>query len=406
MNEALFNLRKRFTVGCIIICGIFLAILFAVVFATARIASSRSIDRILDNALISTRIDSVPSRPSGIGEPSRCMIISVAGENVATEGFTIYSDEEIIDDIVDGAISVKEGYYRVDSYFFAVKSADRDHDTIYAVYDRSLDHASSLTQAQTLIAVYVFGLLMAALVGWKISELNVEPVEEAFEKQKELVANASHELKTPLTIISTNLDVIEADPDKTIGENKKWFDNINSLVGRMDKLILEMLELSRLESIGQTIIKENVNLTDLINGALLSFDASFFEKKVNIESSVAENVIVNSNSQLLQKLCGILFDNALKYTDEDGTITVNLTSNGKKAVISLRNTGKGISPDNLTRVFERFYKEDEARNLDSSPKSFGLGLSIAKAIVESLDGTISCNSIVDKYTEFVITIPE
>ena len=225
----------------------------------------------------------------------------------------------------------------------------------------------------------------------------------AFEKEKELIANASHELKTPLTIIQTNLSLLESEPNSTILENKKWIDSSTLQLNRMNEMIIQMLELSKFEDQNKKVNKEIINLSELCEGLLLSFDALCFEKGIAFKTTIQPNILLECDRVETEKMITTLADNALKYTNVNGQIDVVLSATNKTISYKITNTGPGIPPEKISKIFDRFYKVDESHKENGN--SYGLGLSIAKSIANSLGGDIKCTSEIDKYTTFEVTLP-
>ena len=255
-----------------------------------------------------------------------------------------------------------------------------------------------------LMIGYFVVILLLSFSAITIADKTVEPVKEAFIKQKELIANASHELKTPLTVINTNLSILEDNKDKSIESQSKWLNNIIEQTSRMNNLIYQMLDLSKTESLLASEKKEIIHLNDLLEKLLMEFEANAFEKRIEIQANLEANVQLACNKENMIKLFTILIDNAIKYTNVQGKIDINLSQKKSKIIFCIENTGKGIAKTNIDKIFQRFYKEDESYKADSS-HSFGLGLAIAKAIVNQLNGTISAESIENEYTKFIVKIP-
>lgn len=223
------------------------------------------------------------------------------------------------------------------------------------------------------------------------------------QSRSNFVANVSHELKTPMTIISGFIDGML---DGTIPEEdrEKYLKIVSDEVKRLSRLVVAMLNMSKIEA-GKLIPSlAEVNLADLICRTVIGFEKVVNDKDIRVIGlDSLENVTANADGTLLTQVIYNLFDNAVKFTPHGGTISLSLTSDKKNAVIKIRNSGKGISAEEQALVFDRFYKVDKSRGLDS--KSFGMGLYIVKSIIELHHGTISINSEENGYTEFVIKLP-
>ena len=274
---------------------------------------------------------------------------------------------------------------------------------IYTILDWTEQRNTVLTLGITLLGVFLISLVIITGLSYILAFSATKPVQDAFDKEKSLLANASHELKTPITVAKTNIDLVLASPDQTIAENRRWLEGAKYQIDRMNSLILQILELSKLERRDYIAEKSDLNISELIEGILLSFEAGCYENNIRFVSSLQPDVYFKCNKVETEKLITILVDNAIKYTPRGGEISVTLAKTLKSISIKVTNTGDGIPPEQLERIFDRFYKLDESHK--ESGKSFGLGLSIAKLISQSMGGDVTCSSEVGRYTTFEITLP-
>lgn len=321
-----------------------------------------------------------------------------------------YSDDELNEitsflsnDKKDNKLTLNNG-----KHFMFVRSSSTDDDVTtikYVIIEYTDDMETLSALAITLTVIAVLAMLGIFLFCYFYSRNAIAPVKESFLQQQELIANASHELKTPLTIIRTNLDLIQSDPDATIKDNAKWLDSTSEQVNRMNTMILDMLELSRLDANKSHYLREQISLNDCIQGMILSFEAPCYEKNITLDFVGDENLTIIASNEEIEKLSTILLDNAIKYTPDNGKIVVKIqrAKQKKQAILSFTNTGEGIPSQHLERIFDRFYKVDPSHK--ETHNSFGLGLSIAKSIVVSLGGTIKCESKLGEYTSFIIELP-
>ncbi len=211
-----------------------------------------------------------------------------------------------------------------------------------------------------------------------LSKWAVSPVEKALQREKQFIADSSHELKTPLTVIMANGELLSGE-DKTPEEARRWTANILQEAVGMKKLVEELLELARSEAPLSAEKKSRVNLSDLVIESVLSFEAVFFQNGRELLSDVEEGIFVRGAETELRRLICILLDNAEKYSEEGGSARVELRSSGRRVCLTVSNTGEPIPEDRMKELFERFYRGDAAR---SDQKGYGLGLSIAKNIAE------------------------
>ncbi len=274
--------------------------------------------------------------------------------------------------------------------------------TVYAFYDCTYRLHVFFVQFIVMCATFAGLIVMLALFAYVISGHMLSPAHEALVKQKDLVANASHELKTPITIINANLEVMRSDVDSTIGDNDKWLGNISSQTERMHSLVTEMLEMSSFESAEFRPSFAEFDLAELVEGQCLSFEAACFERGIMLEFRSEEIPTIVSDERCWIKLTGILLDNAVKYSADGSKIDASLAVSGTKkkrmAHFSVSNTGKTIPPEEIEFIFERFHK------VGDNSDSFGLGLAMAKTLCENLGGKITCTSL-DGVTSFTVNIP-
>lgn len=231
----------------------------------------------------------------------------------------------------------------------------------------------------------------------------LRPVEEAWKRQRQFVADASHELKTPLTVILANSSILEKHPETPLRENMQWLESTREEAVRMQELVSDMLSLAQAEST-ETYEFARTNLSSIVSKETLQFESVAFERNVTIEDDIVEDMHVQGSTRALEKLVGTLIDNACKYAAEASSVTVRLSRQGKKAVLSVRNLGNPIPQESIEHVFDRFYRADKARTHDES-RSFGLGLAIAREITESHGGSIRAKSSAEDGTVFTVVLP-
>ena len=266
-----------------------------------------------------------------------------------------------------------------------------------------LDITSSRQSLLELLAAFVgVGLLtLLAMLGISIlfAKRAVAPIEQSYRKQKQFVQDASHELKTPLASIRANLDALQANKQETIQSQEKWLDHISHETRRMNKLVTDLLELARADQTEQRIKLEPIGLSHLLERTLLSVEAVLYEKGISLQQQIETDLSVFGNLDKAEQVIRILLDNACKYTDAGGTIEVCLYRQRKYAILTISNTGEGIAPEHLDKIFDRFYRVDDARKHTGS---YGLGLPIAKSLVEQMGATLSVCSVPYQKTTFTV----
>ena len=234
------------------------------------------------------------------------------------------------------------------------------------------------------IAIFIFTYLITK---WIIS-----PVSASFEKQKTFVADASHELKTPLSVMVASADAYFNDKDE------KWIHNMKSESERMIKLVTELLDLAKTDS-EQDIVMEQNNLSDIIESSILTFESLFYEHKIKLKYDITPDIKMLCNENMIIELMSILIDNAIKHSTEPGKVEVLLSKKNKQIILEVKNKGLPIKKEDEEKIFERFYKVDTSRNRNSN--NYGLGLAIAKNIVERHSGVIYAHSA-NGYTTFKV----
>ena len=241
---------------------------------------------------------------------------------------------------------------------------------------------SSLVQSMTISGVVL--LCCAALVLLLIILLSkrvVKPIAESYEKQKQFVTDANHELKTPLTLILANLDIAEAE----LGQNE-WLDDIRFEGHRMAELVNQLVSLSRMDEDNHAMNVTMVSFGALVFDTVSEFEPLAKEKGQILTVNIDKNIAFSGDEALLRRLVGVLMDNALKYCDNDGEINVTLRRQGRQTILTIENTYAAVEEVELHRLFDRFYRADKARKFIGG---YGIGLSIAKAIVEKHKGEIT-----------------
>lgn len=271
------------------------------------------------------------------------------------------------------------------------------------ILDITSQHDFLSNLVYTFITVALGMLLVIFFISKFFANKSIAPIKESFDKQKQFIADASHELKTPLAVISTNVDVLLANDTDTIKNQSKWLFYIQSEVERMGKLTNDLLYLTRMDYSDAKAIFSKVNLSDAVESVILTMEAVIFENSIFLDYDIKPDLMVIGNLEQLKQVAMILLDNALKYTNPNGKVNISLKKNNNNAVLSIKNTGKGIPPENLSKIFDRFYRVDKSRSRESG--GYGLGLAIAKAIVEQHKGRISVASILNDVTTFTVEIP-
>lgn len=232
---------------------------------------------------------------------------------------------------------------------------------------------------RVLLFLVVFYFILFFVV-WGFSYKIFQPIKESLYKQRKFISDASHELKTPIAVISANADVLKTN------EENRYIDSIKSQTKRLNLLVTDMLTLARMDESHKTLVKETFCLSDVVTEAVLPFDAVYFENGKVLLSEIEKNVEYYGNRESVKKMIDILLDNAVKYTTKGGTIKVTLV----KTTLIVTNSGSDVKDADSNKIFERFYRGESSRSRETGGS--GLGLSIAKSIATQNGWNITAKS--------------
>jgi len=322
-------------------------------------------------------------------------VITLNGDGSAASVLTERNDLYTEAELTALALTVRAGGAsrgEVDGTYYLMNGDD-----MLIVLDQRLEQANArnVLYVTSLVAACAWLILSAGSV--LLITRMLKPVDEAFKKQRQFVSDASHELKTPLAVISANAQALAREQGRT--ENT---DYILSEVERADELVRSLLSLARLDRGGDRAAFERFDLSEAVLSVTLPFESTVFEAGRRLETDIDENVTLNGDSAMLRQLTVILLSNALKYSDEGGLIRVSLKKRGDRRVLTVSNTGCGVAPENREKVFDRFFREDASHN--SAVPGSGLGLSLAKSIVDLHRGRIVCGGEWHKNAVFTVTL--
>lgn len=255
--------------------------------------------------------------------------------------------------------------------------------------DTTSEKATLLSLLRILLLIGGGAFLVFLGISALLARIAIKPVETAWRQQRQFVADASHELKTPLTVIMTSAELLQSQ-DYDEQSRSGFAENILVMSKQMRGLTERLLELARADSGTNLPAFEKFDFSSTVKNAVLPFEAVFFEKGIELSSEIDDNIIVNGNREHLRQVLEIFLDNAQKYAFAPGSAVVKLERCGKsRCRLSVANTGEPIAPEDLKNIFKRFYRTDKARSRDGS---FGLGLSIAESVVLRHRGKIWAES--------------
>lgn len=290
-----------------------------------------------------------------------------------------------------------------------IKSMDiRYYRKHYSLYDKIsfIDISRDNNSLDNLFVVFIMTGVMTLIFFFFIilflSNWALLPVEKTWNQQKQFIADASHELKTPLTVLLANMDILENNKSDTIQSQIKWIQASKQEAKQMKNLIEEMLFLAKSDANRIDNSKSTINVSDTLFSLILSMEVIAFEKNViiNYASTIDDNLYTIANEKQLMSLLSILLENACKYAYEETSITVKLKREQSKIKFEINNYGPVIPKNDIAHIFERFYRVDKSRNKEHG--GYGLGLSIAKKITDENNMKISVESSAEKGTTFKV----
>lgn len=262
---------------------------------------------------------------------------------------------------------------------------------------------SMLKLCAALLGIWAGAMALFWAISRKLSAIAARPMEEAIRREKQFVADASHDLKTPLSVILANNAILMENPDAPAGNLARWLDSTQLAAKRMQQLIGEMLTLAEAERQDAPLTLEPIDLADIAMKAALELESVAFEKNVTLDTDLPEKCVIRGNADYLLRIVTSLLENALKYEPAGGQVILALTQSKRKTVLSVRNPGSRIPEEDLPHVFDRFYRSDKSRT--NSQGSFGLGLAITKEMTQRLGGSVTAASSEAEGTTFRVLFP-
>ena len=311
---------------------------------------------------------------------------------IKNEPPTVHSDDDL-KELAQRIIKDNKQYGTEDNLTFY--KTDKGGYTLVTFMDNTVINESAMTLFRYTLIFGGVALILFFFLSVFLARKIVNPLEESYQKQKQFISDAGHELKTPVSVVSANAELLS----REIGDNQ-WLQNIQYENERMGMLVGQLLDLARTENV--TPQMDHIDFSRLVAGEALPFESVAFEKGLNLNNNIAENIGVIGNSMQLKQLVSILLDNAIRHSKGGGEVWLALTKEHGLAKLSVINRGDEISEEQRANIFERFYRMDTARN--GEDKHYGLGLAIAKAITTTHKGNIAVLCF-DGFVEFRVQIP-
>ncbi len=312
--------------------------------------------------------------------------------------------QETAQELVDAARACNNSRGDLPGLNLSYLSRSENERQFLAFADNRIVSVTVRNQLLTSLLICALALTGFYLISRFLARLSLRPVEQAWEQQRQFVADASHELKTPITVILANTGIVLAHPEDPVREQVKWIEYIQNEAVRMKALVDDLLFLAKSDASRLPTHPVPVSMDQLVTGSLLPFESVAFEAGVCLEEDVLPGITVQGDEAQLRRLVVILLDNAVKYAGEGGSVTLRLDMLQDHPRLSVHNTGPAISPEHLPHLFERFYRSDASR--DRAQGGYGLGLAIAKSIADGHSAKISASSSAEKGTTFTVVFPK
>ena len=397
------KLRVKFVCINMLIVTCMLALLFTTLF----VFMNRSLVQKQISGMAQAAQEPLPRRVPGKGGANALKLPAIVLERLpdgtlaaAGNGSYDLTEQEELEALWEAAMAEEEPVGVLSEYGLRYYRAENLHAEKVVFADMSIERATLRSLAKTCVLIGAASLAGIFLLSVLLSRWAIRPVEEAWRQQKQFVADASHELKTPLAVILANAELLEqAGYDE--GQKKQFSANIRTMSLQMRHLLEQLLNLARLDNVHDTPDFAPLDFSQLVEDSLLPFEPVFFEQGLTLESEVEPGIRVRADEQLLRQAVDILLDNAQKYS-LPGAVRLTLRGgSARHCVLQLSNPAHELSKTQCRDIFKRFSRQDEAR---TSSGSYGLGLPIAEGIVQRLGGKIGCEWADGEIT-FTVTLP-
>lgn len=397
------KLRRKLIAITMVLLTVVLMVILAFVFYATRVGlEENSINR-----LQSASAEMGLHGPPGKGDPlpvRTCFVLRLSPDGkLSAIGSNYYYDLEDPDELMQTleeaeAQGTQIGVLKDRKLRFLQLEAGRG--MAYAFTDISAELETMARLNFTCAMILLVGMLVFFLTGIMIARWAVRPVEQAWDQQRQFVADASHELKTPLTVILTNAELLESN-EYDEESKKKFTGSILTMSRQMRGLVEELLDQARVDSGKADAAYKKLDYSKLVSDALLPFEPVYFEAGRMLDSSIQPGLTATGREDHLRQVVEILLDNGCKYATGSDPVTLRLERQGRCSLLSVRSSGVTMTQQQCKDIFKRFYRMDSARAMN---RSYGLGLSIAQGIVEQHKGKIWVESV-DGWNTFFVSLP-
>ena len=392
------RLRLKFVCVNMLIVTVMLTGIFTLVYHfTQEDLETQSVSMLQAVAATPFRANRPGDPPEWVQLPFFVLDLDQAGNVTSAVGYYDLTDEDDLQALVSDVDSTGDRVGVLPNYGLRYCRSVTPHGERIAFADMSSEQATLSNLIKTCILIGALCFAVFLLISWLLARWAVKPVEKAWQQQRQFVADASHELKTPLTVIMTNAELLNS-PDFDETRRSQFAAHILTMSRQMRQLIEEMLDLARTDSGQGNLVLSQVDLSKLVSDAVLPFEPVFFEAGLTLTTDIQPGISLRGSGQHLRQTADILLDNARKYATPPGEVTVALTRTGNRCRLAVSNPGPEISKEDLKNIFKRFYRSDAAH---TQRGSYGLGLSIAQNIVLRHHGRIWAESKNGRNTFYV-----
>lgn len=393
------RLRIKFICINMLIVTVMLSIIFGTVFHFTRqnleLESMRMMQSIASGPF---RLGRPDQRSAEIRLPYFTLEITQDGKLMATGGgYYDLSDEEFLQNIIEATFKSRDRTGILPEYNLRYQRVVTPAAQRIVFADMSSEQSTLNSLIKTCAMIGAVSFLAFFLISLFLAYWAIKPVEQAWIQQRQFVADASHELKTPLTVILTNAELLQSQ-EYDEKSRSQFSGNILSMAHQMRGLVESLLELARVDSGKVKAAITHVDLSKIVADAVLPFEPLFFEQNLEIQSDIEPSITLKGSEAHLRQVTEILLDNAMKYSTPSSTAQVTLKRRGPRCLLSVSNSGEPISQEDLKNIFKRFYRTDKVRSMNHS---YGLGLAIAESIIHEHHGRMWAESKGGRNTFFV-----
>lgn len=397
------KLRFKFVLVNMLIVTVMLCVIFTMFHHFITLDLERSSISMMQSIIGKpNHLNDLHERPEDVRLPYFTLRIDGDGEiTAAGGGYYDLSDEAFLSELAEKADAAPDRTGVLEEYNLRFLKSDTPFDKCVVFADTSSEQAT--LRNLVLVFVYVGGasFIVFLIISILLSRWAVKPVETAWKQQRQFIADASHELKTPLTVILTDAELLQS-PEYDDASRARFSSSILTMARQMRGLVEQLLELARADNAREAMTFSRVDYSKLITDASLSFEAVFYEKGLSYDSEIDGGIAVNGGETPLRQMAEVLLDNAQKYSSPGGAVRLTLKRQGRgRCLLTVSNSGEPISQEDLKNIFKRFYRVDKARTRDGG---FGLGLSIAERAVSEHKGRIWAESA-DGVNSFKVELP-